>query len=146
MAGDSGRVGDQIEGAYAEGKLSRESTQALASIGDGVGTQLARTLGEQEATSEDLLLAAILIDDSPSIGTIAGGPEAVMQGHNFCLEALEDELPSGGSGAGGGGCGGSYGGSSASGELPSRNLLPKSSASLLQPGARSSAFRAFSSS
>lgn len=94
MAEDSGRVGDLIEGAYAEGELSRRSTQALASIGDQVGVQLARALGDQEPKDDDLLLAAILIDDSPSIGSIVGGAEAVMQGHNYCLEALEDELPS----------------------------------------------------
>jgi hypothetical protein len=88
------RAADLLEGALREGELSAESGRAIVAAGENVGAELSRTLGAETSGDGDLLLATLLIDDSPSIGMIEGGIEAVIHGHNYCLAALADELPS----------------------------------------------------
>lgn len=95
MAGEKEKAITLLNTALAEGDFSSESAQALRLAGGvAVGTKLGLPLGREDAGNGDLLLATLLIDDSPSIGAIKGGIEAVTQGHNYCLAALAEELPS----------------------------------------------------
>lgn len=89
MTDQGERAAGLLEGAFADGSLSKGSTQALLAAGQ-VGTEVGKALGDDTGDG-DLLLATLLVDDSLSIDLIAGGLSAVTQGHNYCLDALAEE-------------------------------------------------------
>jgi hypothetical protein len=95
LAEENERAARILKRALVKGDFSEASGQALLTAGgEEVGMHLGLPLGTDTAGEGDLLLATILIDDSPSIGNIEDGMQAVIQGHNYCLEALAEELPS----------------------------------------------------
>jgi hypothetical protein len=89
MADEPDRAADLLQRAYASGELSKESSQALIAAGD-IGREVGQALGSG-SQGDELLLVTILADDSGSILSIPGGAEAVRQGHNHCLDALNTE-------------------------------------------------------
>ncbi|HET7060198.1 MAG TPA: hypothetical protein VFH99_02685 [Candidatus Saccharimonadales bacterium] len=89
MADGANRAAELLQQAYASGELSEESSQALIAAGD-VGREVGYALGGG-GHGDELLLVTILADDSGSISVIPGGAEAVRQGHNHCLDALDTE-------------------------------------------------------
>jgi hypothetical protein len=95
VADEKERAITLLDSGLAEGDFSRESAQTLMIAGgEDVGTELGLPLGGQDSGDGDVLLATILIDDSPSIESIADGVGAVIHGHNYCLDALAEDLPS----------------------------------------------------
>lgn len=89
MADGAEQAADLLQRAYASGELSAESSQALIAAGD-VGREVGQALGSR-GQRDELLLVTILNDDSGSIMAISGGADAVCQGHNHCLDALNQE-------------------------------------------------------
>jgi hypothetical protein len=85
----SANAKDLLTNAANEGVISGLSMQALnlvdigGAINAGLGTKV-------DLTTPEVLLNGLLIDDSGSIGFIAGNTEAVRQGHNSVLDALGD--------------------------------------------------------
>ena len=83
------QAAELLEHAYSEGTLSKESTQALLTAGE-VSKEVGKALNTHRGDGE-LLLVTLLIDDTASISSIQGGPLAVCNGHNHCLDALDAE-------------------------------------------------------
>jgi hypothetical protein len=78
-----GRATGAIERLYGSGALSQQSADALYGT-DRAALEISRGLGEPSSAGE-LLLAALQVDDSPSI---APNVAEVRLGHNNMLEAL----------------------------------------------------------
>ena len=84
MAEDIERVADALENLVQSGALSDESANALSLVNS---REVARTLGDQSA-SRELLLVSVLVDDSTSIATNIG---EIRRGYGVMLEALRKE-------------------------------------------------------
>lgn len=89
MAQDIERIVGLLERMYGSGVLSQESTDALLETGKAA-RDIGRGLGESSSASE-LLLATLLVDDSPSIRPYI---VEVQRGHSTMLEALVTEQAS----------------------------------------------------
>jgi hypothetical protein len=83
MGDEIGRAAGAIERMYGSGALSQQSADALHGT-NRAALEISRGLGEPSSAGE-LLLAALLVDDSPSI---APNVVEVRLGHNNMLEAL----------------------------------------------------------
>ena len=80
------RAAGLLERLYGSGAISRGSTDALLATGLAA-PQIENGLGKT-ASSNELLLASVLVDDSPSI---ASSIEEIRFGHSLMLEALGSE-------------------------------------------------------
>ncbi len=80
------RVARSLEALYGAGGISDSSQDALLAI-PMAAAKVAEGLGET-SSAEELLLAAILVDDSPSV---APNVAEIRQGHNLMLDALRSE-------------------------------------------------------
>ncbi len=83
MGDEIGRAAGAIERLYGSGALSQQSADALHGT-RRAALEISRGLGEPSSAGE-LLLASLLVDDSPSI---APNVAEVRLGHNNMLEAL----------------------------------------------------------
>jgi hypothetical protein len=86
MAHELDRVADSLERLYGDGGLSEDSTDVLL-ITKGALEKIADGLGEV-SSADELLLAAILVDDSTSIGPLISH---IRHGHKLMLDVLKDE-------------------------------------------------------
>jgi hypothetical protein len=77
------RVVGAVERLYGSGTLSQASAHALLNTGNAA-LEVSRGVGEV-SSADELLLATLLVDDSPSIGRFVSD---VRYGHNNMLEAL----------------------------------------------------------
>ena len=91
---DDKKVTKLLEDAHAQGALSARSMAAL-DICD-VGAQIQAGLGVtiDDVAASEVVLVTMMPDDSQSIAG-AGNTDAVRDGHNFVLDALEGSKQSG---------------------------------------------------
>jgi uncharacterized protein YegL len=85
MVHDLERAATSLERLYASGAISEKSADTLSTprLADVIG----RSLGDK-STSAELLLATLLVDDSPSIG---GNVGEIRRGHRMMLQALAEQ-------------------------------------------------------
>lgn len=83
-------MNEMFSEAHDEGDLSAKSLQAL-SVDADIGNQIQAGLGVgvDDVPASEVVLVTMMPDDSGSI-RYAGQEDAVIEGHNIVLEALED--------------------------------------------------------
>jgi hypothetical protein len=83
MGQDIERAAESLEALYGSGGLSEESKDALLAV-SGAALEIGRGLGDP-SSAQELLLASILVDDSPSV---APNVAEIRFGHQLMLDAL----------------------------------------------------------
>jgi len=83
------KVNELLQGAKDDGTLSPESYQTLHVV--DLGQQIQQGLGVQvdDVQASEVVLVTLMLDDSGSI-RFAGNAQAVRDGHNEVLRALQD--------------------------------------------------------
>lgn len=78
--------------------FSDDAKDLMDDVAVDFGLQIDAGLGVSPADlkAEDPLLVAFILDDSPSIASIDGGPEAVCAGHALYIETLKESKESNG--------------------------------------------------
>ena len=83
MGQDVERAAGSLEALYGSGGLSEESKDAILAV-RGAALEIGRGLGDA-SSAQELLLASILVDDSPSV---APNVADIRFGHQLMLDAL----------------------------------------------------------
>jgi hypothetical protein len=81
-------VNGLFQAAHAEGVLSPGSLQTLTGHNLGAKIQAGLGVGVDDVHSSEVLLVTVMPDDSGSI-RFSGNAQAVREGHNLVMEALE---------------------------------------------------------
>jgi hypothetical protein len=91
---DDKKVKKLLEDAHAQGALSKQALATLDVV--DVGAQIQAGLGVtiDDVTASEVVLLTMMPDDSSSIAS-AGNTDAVRDGHNFVIAALEASKQSG---------------------------------------------------
>jgi hypothetical protein len=91
---DDKKVTKLLEDAHAQGALSAQSMAALDVCDVGLQIQAGLGVTIDDVTASEVVLVTMMPDDSQSIAG-AGNTDAVRDGHNFVLEALDGSKQSG---------------------------------------------------
>jgi len=89
MSNSTPNVADLLGSAKEDGTLSPAAASALAVPVVGAQIQDALGVGVDDVEASEVILLAVLIDDSASI-RFARNAQAVRNGHNLCISALRD--------------------------------------------------------
>lgn len=89
MSSKSLDVGSLFQAAQQEGNLSGQSVQTLGGVPD-IGALIQAGLGTpvDDVTASEVVLVTVMPDDSGSIRFVQGNTEAVREGHNMVIDAL----------------------------------------------------------
>lgn len=88
MSSQSTNLSQLFTGALQTGALTQAGFQALQVTDLGAQIQNGLGIHVDDVTTSEVTLLSQLIDDSGSIGFVAGNTEAVRDGHNAVLDAL----------------------------------------------------------
>ncbi len=91
---DDDKVKKLLADAHQKGALSTKSLHALDVVDIGAQIQAGLGVTIDDVTASEVVLVTMMPDDSHSIAC-AGNTDAVRDGHNFVLEALEGSKQSG---------------------------------------------------
>ena len=91
---DDTKVKKLLEDAHRQGTLSAKSLHALDVVDLGAQIQAGLGVTIDDIAASEVVLLTMMPDDSGSIAS-AGNTEAVRDGHNFVIEALERSKQSG---------------------------------------------------
>lgn len=96
MSSSTVNVDDLLANAADEGLVSATAT-AVLSVPD-INAQIQAGLGTppEEVDASEVVVVGIIIDNSGSIGGIDGGEEAVCEGQNTVIDALDESKQKGG--------------------------------------------------
>lgn len=85
----SPNVQSLFQAAGQAGDLSQQSLQALNVVDHGAQIQRGLGVDVGDVTASEVVLVTLVIDDSSSIRFVQGNTEAVREGHNGILAALD---------------------------------------------------------
>src|SRR5947208_12202944 len=83
-----------LEDAHAQGALSAKSLAALDVVDVGAQIQAGLGVAIDDVAASEVVLLTMMPDDSQSIAA-AGNIDAVKDGHNFVLDALDKSKQAG---------------------------------------------------
>lgn len=89
MGSKSTTVQDLFKDAHDQGNLSMASMQALQVMDIGAQIQDALGVPADDVEASEVFILTVNVDDSGSIRFVQGNTEAVRDGHNGVLEALQ---------------------------------------------------------
>ncbi|OHD16032.1 MAG: hypothetical protein A2086_11045 [Spirochaetes bacterium GWD1_27_9] len=89
------QLSNLFKDAHDEGLISSDTLNALNVIDIGAEIQAALGVGVDDFGSSEVVFVTMLIDDSSSIDYVAGNANAVREGHNAVIDALQSSKQKG---------------------------------------------------